>query len=154
MSRLQKYILNEKFFMSKKLIEHGKEKYIEIWVNPTKAKTKKIAKDVRFIADSDSEKVYVWDAYIATHDFVWNKMLKKELHDNRKYTLRKGYKEETLLFAGAKNGDFEDPDEWASFTHEDLDEVFYGSGDYWLWLEKYFSGIREMAEYAQMHSHR
>jgi hypothetical protein len=150
--KLELFLINEEFFMGKKIMAPwmSKEKYVEIFINPTKSEIKKIPKkdnEVRFIADSKKKNVYVWDGYSAIHDQVW-KVLKNELKDNRKLEDR------TLLMGGAINGKFEANVDWEGFTHCDYDDVFYENGDYWRWLEKYFPGVNEFADWVEGHSHR
>ena len=72
MSRLQKYLLNEKYFgrVDKKYGEGS----FEVFVNPSTKELKEVdnGDGVRFTADSKSKRVYVWDADKAIHNSVWD----------------------------------------------------------------------------------
>ena len=55
-----------------------KDKYakgsFEIFINPTKSEMKSIkASYLRFVADSDNKKVYVWDGDASIHIGVWER---------------------------------------------------------------------------------
>lgn len=86
--------INEKYFTGKNIRPYGSgpEVYIEVFVNSGKSEIRKeMGNNVRFIADDKKLKVYFWKADIATHDVVWDDVIRKETND------RRSYPDETLL---------------------------------------------------------
>ena len=136
--------INEGWFTMAKIKQYRKEVLVEIWVNPSKSELRKIGKNVRFVADSDTKKVYVWGADFL-HDIVWDKILKKELKDFRRYD------DLSLFKGGAKNGRFDDfeNDAYSDMLHDDLAEVFFADPDHWRWVGKYISGLENLIDYTE-----
>jgi hypothetical protein len=48
--------------------------YIEVYSNPSRDELKELGDVIRFVAHWPTKKVYVWDAYLAMHSDVMDKM--------------------------------------------------------------------------------
>lgn len=78
---LEKYLIGFK--------KYGK--IVDIYENPTKKELREIGKDIRWIADSKRQKVYMWPAIQSIHLDAWLQ-IKKELNDSRPL-----YKSDTIM---------------------------------------------------------
>lgn len=48
--------------------------YVEVYSNPTRDELKELGEVIRFVAHLPSRIVYVWDAYLAMHDTILDKL--------------------------------------------------------------------------------
>lgn len=72
--RLRQYI-NEEYF--------GRTKNTEVFRNPGRKELKRF-KEVKFLLDSDTKNIYVWNAS-SIHWNVWDNVIKTETGDSRDY---------------------------------------------------------------------
>jgi hypothetical protein len=144
LKRIEQFLINEEYFTSSNIKVYTKDRYIEVFVNPSKAELRKIGKgNVRFVADSENKKVYAWDANYL-HDVVWEKIIAPKIHDGRRYD------DETLLRAGAKNGDFTEFDgNDFDKCHDDLASIIFADRDHWRWVSKYIDGLEHIISYTE-----
>lgn len=77
MSKFKRYLEEEWFGYSR---YHGNE--FDLWVNPSRQELQKIGRDVRFIADGKTKKIYIANAHNALHNAIWD-LVRKESGDSR-----------------------------------------------------------------------
>ena len=133
MSRLQKYLINEKYEMR---IKVGSKSY-EVFVNPSLKEMREVdsISGFRFMADDRNKKVYVWDAYAALHEEAWEQIKNGRLkNDVYKGYILPGYSS----FEGTKPYmDEADGDNYFENYMEDEDIDMVSVLKKWKWVNKY-----------------
>lgn len=126
--RLRLY-LQEKYLGSyTKAKEFFDDERLPIYVNPDERDMRKFQLNgMRFVADGEKKRLYVWDEEVEVHDFMMSYLVKKGLISNR--TL-------DYLFSGYCYVQGPKMKISAAFGEDAI-------GPEWKWLDRYFSNRRE-----------
>lgn len=129
-------LLMEKFL-------HGFNKYgktVEVYENPTKKEQKDArtaegtyTKRLRFIADGEKKRIWIWNAGLVIHDECWSE-IKKVVHDNRQL-----YKDWDLVSGEIEEDGSLDVHYVVSWGKKEVIEQILDLE--WDWVDKYFKGF-------------
>jgi hypothetical protein len=121
--------------------------YVEVFKNPSKSELAKEfgGKEIRFLADPKRKDIYVWDAYIATHDDLQDELLPKDLSIDEVISGQASKEGSVYVAYSAANIAFilDDPD---GFDLEDFETLKSTVEKDWSWTERHQISLTKLVK--------